>query len=167
MADTSVVLIHLVDYKGATGNVKLHLPAGQTVTEVEAFLAIQCLGYLDPCIGPMITGATLVEATELDYGVVSPVPKTSPIDDVDVERGANLAFDAINTSYRHTVRIPGWLPLWDDGNVPDSPTLHVPFSNFINVSMLAGDTGLVVPCDRNGNDLIAYQGGKITFHKKR
>jgi hypothetical protein len=166
MADTAVVLIGLRDYKDATANVKLHVPSDTDPAALETWIMANFLSNLDGIIGPVIESCELVTVTDFDVSGINPAPKALAVDDVDVERGANLALDADNTSYNHTVRIPGILPTLDDGNVVDL-TGSVDMSAVVTVLEDAVFDTDKTFTDKYGNDLLEVLTAKISFHKKK
>jgi len=155
MANTDLISVSLVDENGNRGHVHIYVPTGMTLAQLQAF-ADAALPDIDAVSGAKIDSVQVTKQLTLVAGLKASATAGHPI-----QQGANVSFDALNTAYRHTIRIPAVLESLCTGDV-------------FNVASGAGATfatqittgdGTVSPSDRYGNDLTAVIEGVVTFRK--
>lgn len=155
LANTTQVSIGLVDYKGDVGRVVVHFPDNVTMAELQNWISMAGVG-LDTLSGAKVTSATVTLPLPLGF-----TPKADPLANHDLEKGANMAYDAQNTPYRHTIRVPA---IADAALVGDVVDENHGGADMWNNLIVSGD-GIIQPSDRYGNDLTSFMGGVVTFRK--
>jgi hypothetical protein len=155
MATTDFISYSLIDHKGDVGQVLIFVPTGGTVAQLQA-LSNFIVAELDDVTGCQVQSATV------NLGLTLPgTLKGAPISNLDKEVGANYAFDAANTPYRSTIRIPAVPSGQRVGELIDDTDTDV--QAFYN-AIVNGD-GTLSPSDRYANDLSAFIQGVVTFRK--
>ena len=155
MANTDFISFSLIDYKGDVGQVVVHVPTGETLTDLQTY-ANAVATDLDGITGMQIQSASLSLNLTIPGGL-----KATPVDDVDKEVGANFGFDAANTPYRHTIRVPGIDPDLRVGELIDDTDAAV----LAFESEIATGNGTVAASDKYGNDLTDLIQARVTFRK--
>jgi len=155
MAETNLISYQVKDFNNHIAQVHIYVPTGLTVAQLVAFSDLAAAD-LDTIIGATIEKASVT----LDLGLPEGLKGTA-VDSQPVEEGANLAFDAANTAYRWTQRVPSLL---DEYYTEDTVILADSDITAWTARMTAGDL-TVLPCDRYGNDLTDVLSGVKTFRK--
>lgn len=155
LANVNLISVSLVDDAGRTGSLTLPVPTGLTVAQIQSYVTAM-LPNLDAVTGAKINGCTVALQLTLPGTL-----KASAIADHPISYGANFGFDAADTNYRHTVRLPAIdQGLVDAGEVQTTDALIIAWTD----DVVDGDA-TVLPCDRYGNDLSAFLGAEVTFRK--
>lgn len=155
MANTDLMSFSLVDDAGRRGQAHIYFPAGATLAQLQAYADLVALD-LDAITGAKIDAITVTKSLTLVAGLKAAAAANS-----EVPVGANMAYDAANTPYRHTIRVPALLDTLKVGDsVDDTAQAVIDFNTQITV----GD-GVIAPADRYGNDLTAFLDGVVTFRK--
>ena len=155
MAEVDFITISLIDHKGKTASVQVFMPTGLTLAEIDALSDDICTN-LDAIVGATINGAAVSKQLTLPAGL-----KGVAAANVDIEMGANFGFDAADTIYKHTIRVPSISPTKIVG---DNVTLTDPIVQAFPDGITAGVAG-ALPSDRYGNDLVAILSGEVSFWK--
>jgi hypothetical protein len=155
MANVNLLSFTLRDIVGNTGNVVIPVPIGLTLAQYQTFVTDQA-AKLDDITGALVESANLSMALTLPAGL-----KAGAVASHYIGVGANMAYDAANTPYRFTVRIPAVLLSKVVGEAVDGADADV---TVFNLNMTVGD-GTVSPSDKYGNDLLSFLGGNLTFRK--
>ena len=155
MANVNIISFQLVDDAGRTGNIIIPVPATHTVAEMQAYVNTTA-ATLDVLTGAKINKASVSLALTLPGGL-----KANAVDDHPLQWGANFAFDAANTPYRYTVRVPAIDQGFVESGVVDTADPLV--AAFVD-DLETGD-GTVGPTDRYGNDLVTLIEAAATFRK--
>lgn len=155
MTVVDVITISGQDHKGDVGRMTYYVPSGQSVGDIT--LQAQAMAVLlDGVTGMLLTGITLTLGLALPGGLKGTATTLQ-----DVEKGANVGFDAANTAYRQTIRIPAINESLVSGEV----------FNIASGAGLAFVTGVingvspVLPSDKYGNDITGALEGIVTFRK--
>lgn len=155
MANVNLISVRLVDDAGAVGNVVVPVPAAATLAQMQAYVNTM-LPNLDTVTGAKIDRAGVSVSLNLPGGL-----KAAAIADHPIQWGINFSFDAADTPYAYTIRVPALdQGLVTDGNLDISPAF---VQNWIG-DIVTGD-GTVAPTDRYGNDLTALLAAADTFRK--
>jgi hypothetical protein len=137
------------------GTVPVYVPTGFTVAELLTY-GQAVAEDLDDLTGLQITAMTLSTQLALPVGL-----KATPTDGYDINKAVNFSYDAANTDYRHTIRVPGVLSTLLVGElVLDTD----PIVTAWNSDMVSGDA-TVDPSDKYGNDLTGFIQGVVSFRK--
>jgi hypothetical protein len=154
MALVSYITFAMRDYAGKPATVRVFVPATATLAEIQA-LSDAIATEINPITGGVIESASVQLSLTLPGGL-----RTTALDDMDIERGANFAFSAANTAYSHTVRIPAaHSDIVDGEDVVETQDV----TDWETV-MLAGTLDLD-PSDAYANDLESVVRRRVTFHK--
>jgi len=153
MAQVDLISFSLADDDGNVASVPIFIPTGSTLAAIQTF-ANSMAAAIDGVSAAKIQSASVMKALTLPGGM-----KGSPLGDHYVNHGANIGYDAADTVYRHTVRIPAIkLTLLTGENVNVADPLFVTFD-----TGMTGGFGADVPCDRYGNDLTSLLSAIATF----
>lgn len=145
----------LEDFNGARFNMRIFVPAGGTLAELQAY-SNALLTDVDP-----LTACRIVQASVAKGLTIPGTLKADPVDDMFGQLGANLSFAASGTQYRHTLRIPGINETYVLGELIDVDHANVVA---LRTEMITGD-GTLAASDAYSNDLTSFIEGKATFHK--
>jgi len=160
MADPVFISFTIQDSDGDTNTVLVPLPAATPYADVQAYATAYSL-LLDFVIDGQITHGSVVFPATLNAGV-----KSAPVANCEVQKGALFAFDAANTSYRHSIRVPSFKPdLFSGKNVNTADADVTALVNAL-VDGLTVNGNLRQPTDRYGNDLSALISAVKSFRKK-
>jgi hypothetical protein len=155
MATVDLLSFSLLDDAGNTANVHVYVASTYTLAQLQTFVE-QIAPDLDAITGSKINTVQVTKALTLPAGLKAAATANSRN-----PWGANMAYDAANTDYRHTIRIPAILPsLLAGDKVDDTEAAIITF----NTQVTTGD-GVVSPTDRYANDLSAFLEGIATFRK--
>lgn len=155
MANTDLMSFRLIDAAGRVGQAHIYFPAGATLAQLQAYADLVALD-IDAITGAVIDAITVTKSLTKVAGL-----KANAAANSEVPVGANMAYDAANTPYRHTIRIPALLDTMKSGDaVNDQQQAVIDFNTQITV----GD-GVIAPSDRYGNDLTDFLEGVVTFRK--
>lgn len=155
MANVNLISVRIIDDGGKVGTCVIPVPAASTVAQMQAYVNTM-LPNLDTVTGGKIDAVSVSLALELPGGLKANANVDSPIN-----WGINFAFDAANTPYSHTIRVPALdVGLVTAGVLDISPAF---VQNWIG-NIVTGD-GTVAPTDRYGNDLTALLAAADTFRK--
>jgi hypothetical protein len=155
MAVTDFVTYSLVDHKADVFSLPVFVPTGGTIAQLQA-LSDAISAVLDAVTGCQIQSASVNLGLTLPGGL-----KGSPTANLDIEKGANFGFDAANTDYRHTIRVPAIPSAMVIGELVD--LTHSDIIAFRD-AILAG-VAPSLPSDRYGNDLTSLLSARVTFRK--
>jgi hypothetical protein len=153
LAAVDLISFAVDDVDGKRGHVHCYVPATYTLAQLQTF-AENLAGDLDAVTGAKIASITVTKSLTLPGGL-----KANATASHYINQGANFAFDAADTDYRHTMRVPAILESLCTGDV-------------VNVAAGAGKTfadqvtvgdGVVSPSDRYGNDLVSTIEATRTF----
>ena len=158
MAVTNLISYSLLDASGKRGNLLVYIPVGPTMTNIQDF-SDAFVPLLDDVTSAKIESGTISFALTLPGGI-----KASADAGVFIQHGANYAFDAANTDYRHTLRVPAAALATLSGNTIITPENGNAVELFITQLISGSDS--VYPTDRYANDLVAFLGGTKTFRRK-
>lgn len=151
-----LVSISVIDDGGKTDTVKVYVPDSLTIDQVQAWVNV-FLPDLDVVTAAKINRAGVNLGLTLPGGL-----KANPVADRPVNNGANFSFDAADTPYRHTIRVPSIDAGLVDGEVLDIADALL---DDFKLDLVTGD-GTVAPCDEYENDLTAFLTGDLSFHKR-
>lgn len=155
MANTHLVSYSLVDSEGRRGNVQVYVPATLTLAEVQTG-SDALIALIDAITGAKVDSAQVALSLTLPGGL-----KAAATEGEDMQKGANFGFDAANTPYRHTIRIPAVAEAivnGDDINEADEDAAA--FITFMGT----GATPFL-PTDRYANDLGSLLSAVVTFRQ--
>lgn len=156
MALVSAISISVVDDRGKSESVNVFVPNDATLAEIQA-LSNLLVAALEDITGGYVAGASVQVGLSLPAGT-----RTTAAADAFNTVGANLGFDAANTVYRQTIRVPAILPtLVSGGEVIDDAPLLTAFTGLI----VAGD-GTTNPTNKFGDDLTGFMGASMSFRTK-
>ena len=155
MANVDLITFQVQDAASKIAQVHVYVPAGETVTDLQALVT---------AIAPVLDAITGAKLTEVSVRLALTLPGGLKADATAghyVNLGANFAFDAADTEFRHTIRVPGILESMLSGDtVVMSATEVKAFTDAIE-----DGTALVDPSDRYGNDLVAVMPSMATFRR--
>lgn len=145
MANVDFISYSLLDDDGQRGSVQIFVPTGATLAALQTF-SNSMAGVIDDITAATIQSAQVTKALTLPGTL-----KANAVAGHYVQHGANFGFDAANTPYRHTVRIPAILEslLTGESVIVDAGTGQA------FVTGMTGGFGADAPSDRYGNDLTA------------
>jgi hypothetical protein len=153
MALTNLISFSIRDIRGKRGQVHVYVPNSFTIAQIQTYVTALAVD-VNAMTGGVVDSAQVTLALTLPGGL-----RATPVEDVFVSNGANWAFSAENTNYRHTIHIPAFNPsLIDGGEIVDAGGVIAAFEPHIT----AGDT-VVLPSDQYGNDLTAVLGKSLSF----
>lgn len=155
MADVDFITYSMVDDKGRTASLQVFFETGFTVAQVQAFSDV---------VAPLLDDMTGLQILTAQVNLSLTIPgtvKATPTVGVDAEKGANMGYDAADTDYRHTMRVPGILDANITGELVNDAVQEV---IDWNTGITSGD-GTVTPTDRYANDLVSFIQGRVTFRK--
>lgn len=153
MAAVDLISYAVDDVDGKRGHVHVYVPATYTLAQLQTF-AENLAADLDAVTGAKIASITVTKSLTLPGGL-----KAAATASHYINQGGNFSFDAADTDYRHTTRVPAVLEALCAGDV-------------INIAAGAGKTfvdqitvgdGVVSPSDRYGNDLVSAIEAVRTF----
>lgn len=155
MATVDLISYRVRDNAGKTGNILIYVPSGSTIANLQSF-SDSLVALLDDTTGGLFESVSVSKALTLPGGL-----KVAPVAGHFVNLGANLAFDADQTIYNHTIRIPAILEslvVGEDVDISD------PLITALETGIVTGFGGPVAS-DKYANDLTALLSGKATFWK--
>lgn len=119
--------------------------------------------------GDLINAVT--DAVIVDVRLVASFPvdenwRTLPVQDCEVQKGALFAFQAADTEFRHSIRIPGFRPSKFAGNSVNTGDADVIALKNALISGLDASGVVVLPSDKYGNDLVSMISAVKSFRKK-
>jgi hypothetical protein len=155
MANTDLISISLVDINGNRATVPIFVPSGESVLALQTYMEAATTA-LDDVTAAKIDSASVTLSLNLPAGL-----KAAATAGHFINQGANFAFDAANTPYRHTIRVPAILETLLNGEQVDTTDAAVIAwrDNILN------GVGAVVPSDRYANDLVALLQALLTFRQ--
>lgn len=156
MAFTTVLSYSLLDSVNKRTSIRVHLPAAATVAQLQAF-SDDFAAAIDGTTGCRVESALVTIPITLPGTLKAGA-------DVDTVRqiGANLNYDAANTNYSFTLRIPGILPALREGDVVLSSDALI---QAVTTLLEDGD-GTLSPVDEYGNDITQLNGAAMSFWTK-
>jgi len=155
MANTHLVSYSLVDSEGRRGNVQVYVPATLTLAQVQTG-SDALIALIDAITGAKVDSAQVALALTLPGGL-----KASATEGEDIQKGANFGFDAADTPYRHTVRIPAVAEAivnGDEINQADEDAAAF-------ISFMEDGATPFLPSDRYANDLGSLLSAVVTFRQ--
>jgi hypothetical protein len=153
MADVSFISYRLTDHKGDRATVQIFAPATATLAELQA-LSDAVAAELDDVTGLLIESAAVNLALTLPAGI-----KESATANVDAEKGVNWGFDAADTDYRHTIRVPGVPSALVEGD----NAVHDSGDGLAWKNIIINGDGVTPVTDRYANDLTSLLTAVVTF----
>jgi hypothetical protein len=153
MANTDFISYSLADVDGQRGTVQIFVPTGQTLADLQTF-SNSMVAALDAVTAAVVQAATVTKALTLPGGI-----KGTATAGHYIQHGANFGFDAANTPYRHTVRVPAILESLLVGETVITDTGD---GQAFAAGITGGYTG-IAPSDRYGNDLTALLSALRSF----
>lgn len=156
MANTDFITFKLTDIDGQSGTLQLFVPTGGTIAQLQT-LSDAFAAVLDDVTAAIIEESTVTLQLTLPGGL-----DVTPANGHYIQHGANFGFDAADTPYRHTIRVPAILESLLTGDVVE--TGSPPGSTFVNG--ITGGFGGLLPSDRYGNDLTALLSALRSFRKR-
>lgn len=155
MANVDLITFQLTDAAAKVAQCHVYVPSGETVADLQA-LANAIATELDDVTAAVITEISVRLSLTVPEGL-----KASATAGHYVNLGANFAFDAADTEYRHTIRVPAILEALLSGD-----TVIMNDDDVIAFAAAIVDgTALVDPSDRYGNDLTAVMPSMATFRR--
>ena len=155
MANVDLITFQLTDAAGKVAQCHVYVPSGETIEDIQA-LATAIATELDDVTAAVITEASVRLSLTLPGGL-----KAEATAGHYVNLGANFAFDAADTEYRHTIRVPGILEALLSGDTVIMADADVAAFT----TAIVDGTALVDPSDRYGNDLVAVLPSMATFRR--
>lgn len=153
MANVDFISYSLLDDDGQRGSVQIFVPTGSTLAALQTF-SDSMSNVIDDITAATIQSATVTKALTLPGTL-----KANAIAGHYIQHGANFGFDAANTPYRHTVRIPAILEsLLTGETVITDAGVGQAF-----VTGMTGGFGADTPSDRYGNDLTTLLSALRSF----
>jgi hypothetical protein len=153
MAQVDLISYSLADDDGNVSSVPIFIPTGSTLAAIQTF-SDSMAAAIDGISGAKIQSASVMKALTLPGGM-----KANALGDHFVNHGANFGYDAADTVYRHTARIPAIkLTLLTGEVVNTADPLVVTFD-----TGMTGGFGADTPSDRYGNDLTSLLSALATF----
>jgi hypothetical protein len=145
-----------MDDAGKRTSIRVHVPSASTPAQMQA-LSNDIAVALDAITGCRIESAAVTTALTLPGTLKSSVDQ-----DALRQVGANFSYDAANSNYSFTVRVPAFPEsLYSGGEVNVADALIAAF----NTAMVTGD-GTIAPSDEYANDLSAFNGAALSFWTK-
>lgn len=153
-------LYHLISFgiEDADGHSKrfpFYMSASADDTDIAAAVAA-IAPALDAVIDGKITDCRLTKSLSLPGGL-----KASAVAGCDVEKGANLSFNAQDTNKRYTVFVPTWEDAGLTGDAVKTDGVYATFQ----AAIIAGNGTDKPGTDTNANALLTYVTGEETFRK--
>lgn len=156
MATVDFISYRFVDNDGNSGTSQIFLPSGATVSELQTF-SNSLAPLIDDVTAAVIDSATLTLALTLPGTL-----KANPIAGMYIAHGANFGFDAADTVYKHTIRIPAILETLLAGESVDTGDADVQAF----VAGIVSGFGADQASDRYANDLTALISAERSFRKR-
>lgn len=153
MPAVDLISYTVADVAGTRSQVHLYAPSGSTVAQLQA-LSDEVAAVLDDIIAGQLVAANLNLSLTLPAGI-----KMTATAGHYVQMGANFGFNALGTSYRHTIRVPSILESLVVGDEVDTANATVaPF-----VAAVVDPAATTKPSDRHGADLTGVINAPVTF----
>lgn len=145
--------------KGAIGR-QMSLPVFFTGTPTSTQIQT-AINNLAP-LADAVTACKLLSVNVTQEFALPSGLKASPVAGSDARQGALPGFDAANTSYKHSIYVPGWLATLLSG---EDINYTGAAQAFIDELVTGSAMAPVLACDKYANDLTAFLGGKKRLRK--
>lgn len=153
--------ISILDADGDVSSMEIKTVAGaETLAQLTQYAQDMAV-LIEPLTDGAITEIRLVVAIPLPGGLTA-----IPVANCEVQKGALFTFTASGTAYKHSIRIPAFVPAKFSGkNVNSADADVIVFQTAMLAGLNIGGT-VIQPSDKYENDLLAVSSA-VKSHRRK